>query len=162
MLLTSENCVDISKNISTRPWTNHTVTLTQTSCGLVKSNMADASSAILFIIELRRASMENWVKYAILRVRMSLSLGFRFQVVGEMQESTLRITIPPATQAMKQIKVTYLSVNLWPNASHSFSINTCAQTIRTQQLEWLKGTNNGVVLLESLVNIWHEKLPYQR
>ena len=49
--------------------------------------MADASSAILFIIELRRASMENWVKYAILHVRMSLSLGFRFQVVGEMQGS---------------------------------------------------------------------------
>ena len=70
--------------------------------------------------------MENRVKYAILRVRMSLSLGFRFQVVGEMQESTLHITIPPATQAMKQIKVPYLSVNLWPNASHSFSINTCA------------------------------------
>ena len=34
--------------------------------------MADASSAILFIIGLWRAGIENWVKYAILRVRMSL------------------------------------------------------------------------------------------
>ena len=48
--------------------------------------MADASSAILFIIRLRRAGIENWVKLAILRLRMSLSLGPRFQVVGEMQE----------------------------------------------------------------------------
>ena len=40
----------------------------------MKSNMADASSAILFIIGLRRAGIENWVKYAILRVRMSLCL----------------------------------------------------------------------------------------
>ena len=36
--------------------------------------MADASSAILFIIGLRRAGIENWVKNAILRVRMSLCL----------------------------------------------------------------------------------------
>ena len=40
----------------------------------MKSNMADASSATLFIIGLRRAGIENWVKYAILRVRMSLCL----------------------------------------------------------------------------------------
>ena len=39
-----------------------------------QSNMAEASSAILFIIGLRRAGIENWVKYAILRVRMSLCL----------------------------------------------------------------------------------------
>ena len=32
--------------------------------------MADASSAILYIIGLRRAGIENWVKYAILRVRI--------------------------------------------------------------------------------------------
>ena len=37
--------------------------------------MADASSAILFIVGLRRAGIENWVKYAILRVRMSLYLS---------------------------------------------------------------------------------------
>ena len=37
--------------------------------------MADSSSAILFIIGLRRADNENWVKYAILRVHMSLCLG---------------------------------------------------------------------------------------
>ena len=36
--------------------------------------MADASSAILFIIGLRRADIENWVKHAILRVRISLRL----------------------------------------------------------------------------------------
>ena len=36
--------------------------------------MADASSAILFIIGLRRAGIENWVKYALLRVRMSLCI----------------------------------------------------------------------------------------
>ena len=38
------------------------------------SNMADASSTILFIIGLRRAGVENWVKYALLRVRMSLCI----------------------------------------------------------------------------------------
>ena len=36
--------------------------------------MADALSAILFIIGLRRAGMENWVKYAILHVPMLLYL----------------------------------------------------------------------------------------
>ena len=45
------------------------VTLTQTSCEHMKSSIADASSAILFIIGLRRADIENWVKYAILCVR---------------------------------------------------------------------------------------------
>ena len=40
----------------------------------MKSNMTDASSAILFIIGLRRAGIENWFKYDILRVRMSLCL----------------------------------------------------------------------------------------
>ena len=71
--LTSENWVDISTSISTRPWTNHrSLWPRQTSCKHIKSNMADASSAILFIIGLRRAGIENWVKYAILRVRMSL------------------------------------------------------------------------------------------
>ena len=37
--------------------------------------MADASFAILFIIGLRRAGIKNWVKYAILHVRLSLCLG---------------------------------------------------------------------------------------
>ena len=56
--LTSENWVDTSTSISTRPWTNHS-SLTQTSCEHIKSNMADASSAILFIIGLRRAGIKN-------------------------------------------------------------------------------------------------------
>ena len=38
----------------------------------MKNNMADASSAILFIIGFRGAGIENWVKYGILRLRMSL------------------------------------------------------------------------------------------
>ena len=37
--------------------------------------MADASFAILFIIGLRRAGIENWVKCAILGVHVSLCLG---------------------------------------------------------------------------------------
>ena len=37
-----------------------------------KQAMADALSAILFIIGLRKAGIENWVKYTIVRVRMSL------------------------------------------------------------------------------------------
>ena len=39
--------------------------------------MADTSSAILFIIGLRRAGIKNWVKYAVVRVRVSLCLGLR-------------------------------------------------------------------------------------
>ena len=49
-------------------------TLTQTSCEHIKSNMADEVSAIFFMIGLRRAGIEIWGKYAILRVRMSLCL----------------------------------------------------------------------------------------
>ena len=50
-------------SISTRPWANHrSDTLTQTSYEHIKSNMADASCAILFIIRLRRAGIENSVQ----------------------------------------------------------------------------------------------------
>ena len=71
----SRNGVDIGTGISTKPWANHrSDTLTQQSYEHIKSNMADASYAILFIIGLRRAGIENWVKYAILYVHMSLWL----------------------------------------------------------------------------------------
>ena len=44
--------------------------------------MADEASAILFIIGLRRAGIENWVKYALLRVRTSLCLyGYAYALV---------------------------------------------------------------------------------
>ena len=36
--------------------------------------MVDALSIILFVIGLRRADIENWVKYAILRMRTCMSL----------------------------------------------------------------------------------------
>ena len=72
--LTSENWVDISTSISTRPWTNHRSLWPRPHAKHIESNMADASTTILFIIGLRRAAIENWVKYAILRVRMSLCL----------------------------------------------------------------------------------------
>ena len=76
--LTCENWVDMS----TKPWTNHKSlwprphanTANSQSCKHMRSNMADEASAILFIIGLRRAGIENWVKFAILRVRMSLRL----------------------------------------------------------------------------------------
>ena len=52
-----------SIGISTRPWANHrSDTLTQTSYEHIKSNMGDASCAILFIIRLRRAGIENSVQ----------------------------------------------------------------------------------------------------
>ena len=71
----SRNGVDIGTGISTRPWANHrSDTLTQQSYEHIKSDLADASCAILFIIGFRRAGIENWVKYAILCVRMSLWL----------------------------------------------------------------------------------------
>ena len=73
----SRNGVDIGTSISTRPWANHrSGTLTQQSYEHIKSNLADSSCAILFIIGFRRAGIENWVKYAILCVRMSLWLCF--------------------------------------------------------------------------------------
>ena len=73
--LTSENWVDIS----TKPWTNHKSFwprrhANSPSCKHMRSNMGDEASAILFIIGLRRAGIENWVKFVILRVRMSLCL----------------------------------------------------------------------------------------
>ena len=68
----NRNGVDIGTSISTRPWANHrSDTLTQQSYEYIKSNLA---CAILFIIGFRRAGIENWVKYAILWVRMSLWL----------------------------------------------------------------------------------------
>ena len=61
---TSENGVDIS----TRPWTNHR--------SLWPRPHANISKAIwrMFFIGLKRAGIENCVKYAILRVRMSICL----------------------------------------------------------------------------------------
>ena len=40
--------------------------------------MADASSAILFIIRLRRAGIENWLKYAILRVGSPYAYAYAY------------------------------------------------------------------------------------
>ena len=68
--LPSENGVDIS----TRLWTNHRPLWPRPHCEHIKSNMVDKVSVILFIIELRRAGIENWVKYAILCWCMSLCL----------------------------------------------------------------------------------------
>ena len=80
--LTSENWVDMSTSISTKSWTNHKSLwprprANSPSCKHMRSNMADEASAILFIIGLRRAGIENWAKFAILRVRMSLCLFLR-------------------------------------------------------------------------------------
>ena len=72
--LTSENGVDISTSISIRLWTNHRPLWPRPHCEHIKSNMADKASAILFIIDLIWAGIENWVKYAILCLCMSLYL----------------------------------------------------------------------------------------
>ena len=74
LCLTSENGVDISTSISTRPRTNHRSFWPRPHANISKATMADASSAILFIVGLRRAGIENRVKYAIMRVRMFLCL----------------------------------------------------------------------------------------
>ena len=68
--LTSENGVDISKSISTRPWTNQRSLWPRSHANMSKLTWR----AILFIIGLRRAGIEKWVKYAIQRVRVSLCL----------------------------------------------------------------------------------------
>ena len=73
--LTSENGVDISTGISTRPWTNHGSLWPRPHANISKA-IWRTKSAILFIIGLRRSGIKNWVKYAILRVRMSLAYGY--------------------------------------------------------------------------------------